>query len=80
MSVCYLRNDSEIDAERCRISLREKSPITLFTLDSAGRVACLTGVVQSIQFDPNRAVGRRWRVEMHFATAASPGRERKARQ
>jgi hypothetical protein len=71
MYVCYLRDDNEIDVERCRISLREKSPITLFTLDDRGRVACLTGVVQSIQFDPNRAVGRRWRVEMDLLTVAS---------
>jgi hypothetical protein len=33
MVVCYLRDDNEIDAERCRISLREKLPITLLTLD-----------------------------------------------
>ena len=39
-SVCYLRDDNEIDAERCRISLREKSPITLLTLDGAGHVVC----------------------------------------
>jgi hypothetical protein len=41
MSVCYIHND--VDAERCRISLREKSPVTLFTLDSRGRVVWLTG-------------------------------------
>jgi hypothetical protein len=35
MSVCYLHNDNEIDAECCRILLREKSPVMLFTLDSA---------------------------------------------
>jgi hypothetical protein len=62
--MCYLRNDSEIDAERCRISLREKSRITIFALDSAGRIACLTGVIQSMQFDHHRAVGMRWRVIM----------------
>jgi hypothetical protein len=72
MSVCYLHNDNEIDAERCRISLREKSPVTLFTLDSAGHVFWLTGVVQSLQFDPNRARGMRWRVEMDLSTVASP--------
>jgi hypothetical protein len=71
MIVCYLRNDSEVDAERCRFSLRDKSPLTLFTLDARGRVACLTGIVQSIQFDRNRPVGRRWRVEMDMATVAS---------
>jgi hypothetical protein len=71
MRVCYLRDDNEIDAERCRISLREKSPITLLTLDGAGKVVCFTGVAQSIQFDPSRAAGMRWRVEMELATAAS---------
>jgi hypothetical protein len=71
MSVCYLRDDNEIDAERCRISVREKSPITLLTLDAAGRVVCFTGVVQSVQFDNNRPVGMRWRVEMDVATVAS---------
>jgi hypothetical protein len=64
MSVCYLRNDSQIDAERCRISLREKARITIFALDSAGRIACLTGVIESMQFDPGRAIGMRWRVIM----------------
>jgi hypothetical protein len=80
MSVCYLRNDSEIDVEQCRISLRDKSTISLFTLDSAGRVACLTGVVQSIRFDPKRPFGRRWRVEMDLATVAATGPGRKGRQ
>jgi hypothetical protein len=64
MSVCYLRNDSEIDAERCRISLREKTRLTIFALDCAGRIACFTGVIQSIQFDPGRNIGMRWRVIM----------------
>jgi hypothetical protein len=71
MYVCYLRDDNEIDVERCRISLREKSPITLLTLDSRGHVVCLTGVVQSIDFGRNRAVGSRWRVEMDLLTVAS---------
>src|SRR5262249_41982527 len=72
MIVCYLRNDSEIDAERCRISLREQLPLTLFALDGVDRVACFTGVVLSMQFDPSRAVGMRWRVEMDISTVASP--------
>ena len=71
MYVCYLRDDNQIDVERCRISLREKSPITLFTLDNGGRGACLTGVVQSIDFDRHRAVGSRWRVKMEPLTVAS---------
>jgi hypothetical protein len=71
MTVCYLRNDNEIDAERCRISLREKSPITLLTLNGTGHVVCLTGVVRSIKFDPGRTIGRRWRVEMDVATIGS---------
>jgi hypothetical protein len=71
MYVCHLRDDNKIDVERCRISLSEKSAISLIILDSGGRVACLTGVVQSIQFDPERAVGTRWRVEMDLSTVAS---------
>jgi hypothetical protein len=71
MTVCYLRNDNEIDAERCRISLRQKSPITLLTVDGAGHVVCLTGVVRSIKFDHGRTVGKRWRVEMDVATIGS---------
>jgi hypothetical protein len=74
MSVCYIHSD--VDAERCRISLREKSPVTLFTVDSKGRVVWLSGVVQSI----DRALGGRWRVEMDLATVASIGRARKVRQ
>jgi hypothetical protein len=74
MHICYLRGDNEIDVERCRISLREKSPITLFTLDG-GRVACLTGVVQSIQFDANRLLDMRWRVEIDLATVATAARK-----
>ena len=73
MHVCYLREDNEIEVERCRMSLRDKSPVTLFTLDNGGHVACLTGVVQSIQFDRKRAVGKRWRVEMDLSTVASIG-------
>jgi hypothetical protein len=67
--VCYLLSDT--DAERCRISLREKSAVSLITLDIGGRVASLTGVVQSIQFDPKRATGMRWRVEMDLSTISS---------
>jgi hypothetical protein len=52
MSVCYLRDDNQIDAERCRISLRDKSRVTPFTLNGTGRTACVTGVVHSVQFDP----------------------------
>jgi hypothetical protein len=74
ISVCYIHND--VDAERCRISLREKSPVTLFTLDSHGRVVWLSGVVQSI----DRAIDGLWRVEIDLATVASTGRGRKARQ
>jgi hypothetical protein len=74
MSVCYIHND--VDAERCRISLREKSPVTLFTLDSKGRVVWLSGVVQSI----HRALGGGWRVEIDLATVASTDRGRKTRQ
>jgi hypothetical protein len=79
MNMIYLRNDSEIDAERCRISLGERSSLTLFALDYAGRVSWFTGFVQSIQFDPNRVVGMRWRVEMEAsALPSSVGRgERK---
>jgi hypothetical protein len=80
MTVCFLRDDNEVDAEHCRISLREKSPITLFAVDSAGRPACLTGVVQSIEFDRHRPAGMRWRVEMDLWTAASTGPRRKTRQ
>jgi hypothetical protein len=74
MSVCYIHSD--VDAERCRTSLHEKSPVTLFTVDSMGRVVWISGVVQSI----DRALGGRWRVEMELATVASTGRARKARQ
>jgi hypothetical protein len=74
MSVCYI--DSDVDAERCRISLREKSPVTLFTVQSRGRVVWLSGVVQSIA----RVFDGRWRIEMELATVASTGRARKARQ
>jgi hypothetical protein len=74
MSVCYIHND--VDAERCRISFREKSPVTLFTLDSKGRVVWLSGVVQSI----NRALGGGWRVEIDLATVASTDQGPKTRQ
>ena len=74
MSVCYIHNI--VDAERCRISLREKSPVTLFTLDSNGRVIWLSGVVQSV----DRALGGGWRVEIELATVASADRGRKTPQ
>jgi hypothetical protein len=74
MSACYIYND--VDAERCRISLREKPPVTLFTLDSTGRVVWLSGVVLSI----DRALGGGWRVEIDLATVASTGQGGKASQ
>ena len=78
MHVCYLLNNA--DAKRCRISLRRKSEISLVALDIAGRVVCLTGVVQSIQFDPNCATGVEWRVEMELSTVASTPQTLKVRQ
>ena len=42
MSVLY---HNDVDAERCRISLCEKSPVALFTLGSKNRVVWLSGVV-----------------------------------
>jgi hypothetical protein len=78
MHVCYFPSD--IDAERCRISLREKSAVSLITLDIDGRVASLTGVVQSIQFDPNRATGMPWRVEMDLSAVTSTPQTPKVRQ
>jgi hypothetical protein len=81
VALCYLRVDNEIDAERCRISARERSPITLCALDSAGRISCSTGVVQSIGPDPNGHAGMRWLIEMDLLTVASPdGGQRKTRQ
>jgi hypothetical protein len=71
MYICYLRDGNEIDVERCRISLRDKSPIAFSTSDGAGRVAYFAGFVQSLEFDPNRAIGLRWRVEMDVLTVAS---------
>jgi hypothetical protein len=78
MHVCYLLSDT--DAERCRISLREKSAVSLITLDIEGRVASLTGVVKSIRFDPKRATGMRWRLEMDLSTVASTPQTPKGRQ
>jgi hypothetical protein len=46
--------------------------MALSTLDGAGRAAYVTGFVQSIEFDPNSAIGMRWRVEMDVLTVASP--------
>lgn len=63
----YLCNDSDIDAERCRISLQRRSPITIFALDARGRIGCFTGVVHAMHLDYGRAIGRRWRVVMHQA-------------
>jgi hypothetical protein len=74
MSVCYIQND--VEAERCRISMREKSVVTLFTLDSNGRVVWLSGVVQSIE----RAFGGKWRVDIEIATVAATDWKRKAGQ
>jgi hypothetical protein len=71
MIVYYLRNDCEVDAERCRFALREKSPVALSTVDGTGRVAHVTGFVQSIEFDADRAVGMRWRVAIDVLTIAS---------
>ena len=73
MYVCYLSDDNEIDVERCQISLRDKSPMALSALYGAGRVAYVTGFVQSIEFDPNCAIGLRWRLEMDVLTVASLG-------
>ena len=57
---CVLpRDDNEIDAERCRICLREKSPITLLIFDSAGRwLVCLSaGVVRAGRGNLDRTIG-----------------------
>jgi hypothetical protein len=63
MCVFYISNDSDIDAERCRISLCKKAPITVFGVNLEG-AAWFTGIVTSIQFDSSRDLGARWRVVM----------------
>ena len=55
------------------VRVEDVEMMTLFASDSNGRVLCLTGVVQSIQFDAARPVGMRWRVEMDLLTVGSSG-------
>jgi hypothetical protein len=72
MSVLY-RND--VDAERCRISLCEKSPVALFTLGSKNRVVWLSGVVHH-RARCRRAMARR----NGRSDGCITGRRRKTRQ
>jgi hypothetical protein len=64
MSVFYISGDSKFEVERCWTSLGKKEPITVFGLSLEGRVACFSGIVRSIQFDPKREPGAHWRIVM----------------
>jgi hypothetical protein len=72
MGVFYICNDSEIDAERCCISMGKKLPIGVYALDSEGRMAHFSGIVQSVHFDFERPTGMRWRVVMDDSSELEP--------
>jgi hypothetical protein len=76
MSEFFIGKDSEIDVARCRASMHNKTTIIVFGLSPEGRIGPFIGIVQSIDFDSTRQLGKRWRVTMSNCdpsdVAASP--------
>jgi hypothetical protein len=76
MSQFYIRFDSEAEARRCRESCDARVAITIMGQMADGTSKVFAGVVQSVEYDPARDSGRRFRVTMHDQIQATKGRPR----
>ena len=50
------------DLRRCETSLQQRQRITLIGTTAEGKIKAFTGVVQSVELQPDTPQGRRWRV------------------
>jgi hypothetical protein len=76
MGQFYLRYDSAAEARRCHESCDARVPITVMGQTADGAVKVFAGVVQSVDYDPTRESGRRFRVTMRDQAQAMKGRAR----
>jgi hypothetical protein len=60
MTFFYIGGDNENDIRRCHES--RDHPITITGLAVDGRIREFTGIVQTIDHDPERRPGKKWRV------------------
>jgi hypothetical protein len=63
----YISNDSEVDVQRCKESRDTGRPITIIGLTRDGLLKAFNGVVQSVEHDPKRNPGTRFRVTIREA-------------
>jgi hypothetical protein len=63
MGQFYISNDNENDVRRCNESLRTTAPIVITGLTLEGlHLKAFQGIVQSIDGDPKRGWGKRYKV------------------
>jgi hypothetical protein len=72
----YILYGSEAEARRCRESCDARVPITIMGQTSDGAIKVLTGIVQSVEYDPACDSERRFRVTMHDQAQAAKARVR----
>jgi hypothetical protein len=76
MGQFYIRYDSEAEARRCHESRDARVPITVMGQTAEGAIKVFAGVVQSVDYDPTRDPGRRFRVTMRDQVQTMTGRSR----
>jgi len=76
MGQFYIRYDSEAEARRCHESCDARVPISVMGQTAEGVIKVFAGVVQSVEYDPTRESGRRFRVTMRDRAQAMKGRAR----
>ena len=62
MTFFYISNDNEKDIRRCHESRDHQDPITVTGLTVDGQIKDFTGIVQTVDLDPERPDGKQWRV------------------
>jgi hypothetical protein len=71
MTAFYISNDFANDVRRCIRSWECQHPLKIYGVSVEGEVKHFTGTVQTVDHDPQRADGRRWRVIIQVSTATT---------
>jgi hypothetical protein len=62
MTFFYIGNDNQNDIRRCHESRDHQDPITVTGLAIESQMKDFTRIVQTVDLDPERPDGKRWRV------------------
>jgi hypothetical protein len=71
MTTLYISNDFANDVRRCIRAWECQHTLEFHGVTADGEVKHFTGTVQTVDHDPQRADGRRWRVIIQVSTATT---------